>query len=59
VPSYHNSIGVDNQPVKHFENWQNGVMVIRDYGDGDYQFDQVVIRDGVIRYNGREYNGQE
>lgn len=58
VPSYHNSIGVDNQPVKHFENWQNGVMVIRDYGGGDYQFDQIVIRDGIIRYNGVEYNGK-
>jgi hypothetical protein len=57
VPSYHNSVGVDNQPVKHFENWQNGVMVIRDYSDGNYQFDQVVIRDGKLFYNGKLYDG--
>ena len=59
VPSYHNSVGVNNQPVHHMENWQNGVMVIRDYGDGKYQFDQVPIRDGVIFYNGEEFNGHE
>lgn len=57
VPSYHNTVGVNNQPLKHYENWQNGVMVIKDYGNGDYQFDQVVIRNGIIRYNGKEYNG--
>ena len=55
VPSYHNSIGVDNEPVKHFENWQQGVLVIKDYGDGNYQFDQVIIRDGKITYNGKVY----
>lgn len=57
VPSYHNSVGVDNQPVKHYENWQSGVMVIKDYGNGRYQFDQVPIENGVLYYNGREYDG--
>jgi hypothetical protein len=59
VPSYHSSIDHHNQPVKHFENWQNGVMYIRDYGDGKYQFDHIPIHDGVIYYAGKEYRGDE
>jgi len=59
VPSYHNSVGVDNKPVQYFENWQNGVMVIRDYGEGQYQFDQILINNGKINYNGKVYDGNE
>lgn len=59
VPSYHNGIDQYNQPVKRYENWQNGVMVIRDYGDGNYQFDQIPINRGVIRYNGKVYEGDD
>lgn len=59
VPSYHSSIDAHNQPVKHFENWQNGIMYIRDYGQGRYQFEQIPIIDGVIYHNGREFNGNE
>lgn len=55
VPSYHSSINQFNKPVTHYENWQNGVMYIRDYGDGNYQFDQIAITDGQIFYNGRSY----
>ena len=57
VPSYHSSINQYNQPVKRYENWQNGVMVIYDYGNGNYQFDQVPINDGIIYYRGKEYRG--
>ena len=57
VPSYHNSVGVDNQPVKHYENWQQSVMVVEDYGDGIYNFKDVLIRDGKLFYDGKEYDG--
>lgn len=57
VPSFHSSIDSMNKPLTRYENWQNGVMYIRDYGDGKYQFDQIPIIDGVIYYNGKEYNG--
>ncbi|HWT40291.1 MAG TPA: hypothetical protein VN081_03395 [Dongiaceae bacterium] len=57
VPSYHNSVGVDNQPIEHYENWQQGLMVIHDYGDGVYDFRQVPIHDGKIYYDGKEYDG--
>lgn len=59
VPSFHSSIDSMNKPVKHYENWQNGVMYIRDYGNGNYQFDQILINNGTIYYNGKEYNGNE
>jgi hypothetical protein len=59
VPSYHSSITNGNTPTKKYENWQNGVMFVRHYGDGNYQFDQIPIRDGRITYNGKEYDGNE
>jgi hypothetical protein len=59
VPSYHSSVQVSGQPNRRFENWQNGVMVIRDYGEGHYQFDQVPITNGVIHYNGKTFIGAE
>ena len=57
VPSYHNSVGVNNEPVKHYENWQQSVMVIEDYGDGIYNFKDVLIHDGKLYYEGKEYDG--
>ena len=56
VPSYHSAVDDRNRVVPNQENWQNGVLVIRDYG-GDYQFDTVFIRKGVAHYNGKEYRG--
>lgn len=59
VPSYHSSIDQFNRPLTHYENWQNGMMVIRDYGNGQYQFDQVPINQGIIYYNGKKYDGTD
>ena len=59
VPSYHSSVQVSGQPNRRFENWQNGVMVIKDYGNGNYQFDQVPINNGVIFYDGKQHVGVE
>jgi hypothetical protein len=59
VPSFHSSIDSMNKPVTHYENWQNGVMYIRDYGNGNYQFDQIPINNGVIYYNGKVYDGND
>jgi hypothetical protein len=59
VPSYHSAIDINNRPVDYKENWQQGVMVIHDYGDGKYVFDQVPIHDGVLYYNGKVFDGTE
>lgn len=55
VPSYHSAVNEMGRPLVYNENWQNSLMVIKDYGDGDYQFDQILIKDGKINYNGQEY----
>lgn len=57
VPSYHSSINEMGAPVHYQENWQNGLAIIRDYNDGHYQFDQIPIVGGRLRYNGKEYDG--
>jgi hypothetical protein len=59
VPSYWSSVDQFNQPVRKNENWQNAIMVIRDYGEGRYQFDHVPIWDGQVFYNGKSYKGDE
>jgi hypothetical protein len=55
VPSYHSAVGDDNKPVHHQENWQQSVMVIRDFKNGRYEFIQIPIVEGVAYYNGKEY----
>ena len=55
VPSYHSGVDDHNMPVKYQENWQQGAMHIKDYGDGHYQFDHILFRDGKAFYEGREY----
>jgi len=59
VPGYWGAINEMNQPVEYHENWQNGVMHIRDYGEGNYQFDQIPIIGGKIFYDGKEFNGNK
>jgi hypothetical protein len=55
VPSYHSAVDDEGEVVKYQENWQQGVMVIRDY-EGEYDFDQIPIRDGKAWYQGKEYD---
>jgi len=56
VPSVHSAVDDRNQVVKNQEQWQQGVAVITDYKDGTYQFDNILIRNGVAKYNGKVYN---
>lgn len=58
VPSYYSAIA-NNQPVRRYENWQNGALVIEDYGDGNYNFNHVPIVGGVAFYRGKRYDGNE
>ena len=60
VPSFHSAIDPESdRPVKRFENWTQDVLVIRDYGEGNYQFDQVPITNGHIVYEGKHYGTTE
>lgn len=59
VPSYHSAVDDKGRPVKHQENWQQGVMSIRDYGDGLFSVDHILFHpdgdDLVAYYDGREF----
>lgn len=55
VPSYHSAVNEHNQPVHHQENWDQSVLIIKDYENGRYEFTRVMIRDGRAYYNGKEY----
>jgi hypothetical protein len=59
VPSVHSAVDDHNQVVRNQEQWQQSVAVITDYKDGTYQFDNIMIKDGKAKYNGKEYNGNE
>lgn len=59
VPSVYNAVDDRNQVVRTQEKWQQGIAVITDYQDGTYQFDNIMINNGIAKYNGRVYNGNE
>lgn len=59
VPSVHSSVDDRNQVVRNQERWQQGLAVVTDYQDGTYQFDNVLIRNGIAKYNGKIFNGNE
>lgn len=58
VPSYHSGVDDRGQVVKYQEDWSQGVLLIRDY-DGEYEFVNIPIREGIALFNGRIYNGGE
>lgn len=55
VPGYHSAVDDRGAPVHYRENWQQGVMHIQDYGEGNYQFDHILFNDGRAFYDGKEY----
>ncbi len=59
VPSVYSAVDDRNQVVRNQEQWQQGVAMITDYQDGTYQFDNILIRNGVAKYNGKVFNGND
>lgn len=55
VPSVHGAIGVDGRPKEEFENWQQGVAVIKYKDSGEFFVDLVQIDDGRTVYQGLEF----
>lgn len=58
VPSYYSAVDDQGEVVKYQENWQQSLLLIRDY-EGEYQFDHIMVRDGIANYNGKTYDGNE
>jgi hypothetical protein len=57
VPSVYSSVDDRNQVVRTQEKWQQGLAVIIDHLDGEYEFHNILIKDGVARFNGKAYDG--
>lgn len=55
VPSFYNGVDHQNMPVKRQERWTQSVMHILDYGEGNYQFDDIMLRNGEAYYSGKHY----
>lgn len=55
VPSYNSAVNDRNQPVRHQEDWVQSVMEIQDYGDSNYLFNHIPIRNGRAFYQGQEF----
>jgi len=56
VPGFHSAVDDNNMPVHRQQNWQNGIAVIYDYGNSQYQFNSIPIQNGTAFYNGKEYS---
>lgn len=59
VPSYHSAMDDRGHPVRNQENWQQQVMMIEDFEDGTYQFNTIDIINGIARFRGRTYDGND
>jgi len=57
VPSVHSAVDDRNQVVRNQEQWQQGLAVIIDHLDGNYEFHNILIKNGQARYNGKLYDG--
>lgn len=55
VPSYGNGVDDHSQPVKRYENWQQGMGLVRVYDDGYIEMQPVRIKNGMARVGGVEY----
>lgn len=58
LPSVNNGIGTTGQPIKKYEQWQQGAMIINDYGDGNYEFNQIPINEGKAYWQGKKFEGK-
>lgn len=56
VPSVNGSIDPHGHPKEEFENWQQGVAVVKYKDSGEFFVDLVQIDDGKTVYQGIEFN---
>lgn len=54
VPSYSYATDEQQQVVRHYENWQNGMGVV-EYNDRVHQITPIHIQDGSFIYGGKTY----
>lgn len=59
VPGYGSAVDDYGHPVHKYQNWQQGFLIIEDYGDGKYNFLNIPINEGTAYYNGKAYAAEE
>tara|TARA_R110000782_G_scaffold187656_2_gene277795 strand:- start:673 stop:1767 length:1095 start_codon:yes stop_codon:yes gene_type:complete len=59
VPSYGSAMDDFGHPRHKQENWQNQLMMIEDFEDGTYNFNMINIANGIAKYKGVRYDGNE
>jgi hypothetical protein len=63
VPSYHNGITEDGEPVKFYENWQSGIGIIyfnsQTTSHSIQQIEIDTVHDYATRLNGKIYHPNE
>jgi hypothetical protein len=58
VPSVYSAVDDKNQVVRTQEKWQQSLALITDNMDGTYQFDNIMINNGIAKYRGKVYDGR-
>lgn len=58
VEGYHSAVDDHGHPVHYQENWQKQVLMIRDYGDGHYEWNVIDVIDGTAYFNGVKYTSR-
>lgn len=59
VPGYHSSVDDRGKVVHYQENWQQGAVIVNDYGDGNYEYQEMLINNGRAFHNGKEYESSK
>lgn len=55
VSGYGSAVDDMGYPVFRYQDWQQGIVFIKDYGNGVYEHEVVFIRDGKAHHNGKLY----
>jgi len=58
VPSVKGSVDANGRPIQYWENWQQGIAVVKYKDEGSFHVDLVHIDDGKTLYKGQEFVAQ-
>ena len=58
IPGYGTAIDDHDKVVEKQEDWQQGITIVEDYGDGHYNFMPINIIDGVAYFQGKKYEAR-
>ena len=61
IPSTKGGVDLDGRPLTRFENWQQGLAVVKyeEKGKHRFSYENIAIYDGWAMYNGKEYTASE